>query len=328
MHHAKVAADAMLGKLVSMWRDSLRVSFAEELLGTVPDAGRRDIDELDRWIESEKSNEELARLIPGTLAEHETPARALVAQIDRRALETLESSIRWQGDEGLLEHLHTTSAELGKDDSRRKAMADLAGGILNRKLYKPVARSVHGNRQRQRADAQRIWRTWGSHDNRRRLELEVGEYVGLDEKWHLVLFIPHPDMRLKPADMLVGGLRDDRVDSLHNHSAHCQDIYDSYEDLWAVTVFVHPSLKDNALRRDVALSYLREKLRIEGWENGPDEGKESLAIDHFAIEQRLLTGIRGLKAGPPSLNALFAQLQSLLDAGLGSTSPESTTGPG
>ena len=323
VHHAKLAADAMLGKLISMWRDALWTEEVKSLFGEPPAAGLRDVDELRDWVEA-KSAEELVTALP-SVGGHGTPHSALIAEIDGRVEAAIEEGVRWLGDDGLLERLLSESQTLSANDGRRKAMAELAGGVLNRKLFKLAGRSRHG--ERQRAEAQRIWDRYGSHDERRRLEVEVAEYIGLEDKWHIVLWIPHPDMKLKIAEVLVGGLQNDTVDSLHNHSNHCKDIYDSHADLWAVSVFVHPALKASDLKRDVALAFLRERLRIDGWENGPEADKESIAVEHFALEhdlgqttkQRLLIGTRGLTSKPQSLNNLIEQMQALQRAGLGST---------
>jgi HD superfamily phosphohydrolase len=316
-HHAKLAADAMIGKLLAMQRDALWTEAAADLLGDLPEAGRRDVDVLRAWIEQEQPSPR-----PGAgKFDPADGAELLIQHLDKVAEANLENQLRTRGDDGLLEHIWAQSSSSGGSDGRMDAISSLARNVLDRRLYKPLAASYHADRALKR-DAERIWKLWGNKDERRRLEVEAANYIGLEEKWHLVLWIPHPDMKLKLADVLVG-LRDDEVTKLGAHSESCQDIYDSHERLWAVSVFGHRSLREDDLKRDVLLAWLRERLKITRWELGPTATKERLIIDAFALEhnisamtkERLLADVSGkgdefntMKAVQDRLGVLYKQL--------------------
>jgi len=125
-----------------------------------------------------------------------------------------------------------------------------------------------------------LWERYGLPDQRRRLEVEAAEFLGLKERWHVVLWIPSPRMGLKVAEVLVGG--GGHVSTLHRYSHRVREIYDMHEDLWAIGVYAHTELSEDSLKREVLLAWLREKLGLRGWTRAEaDEAWQQVAVRHF-----------------------------------------------
>ena len=315
VHHAKLAPDAMIGKLLAMWRDALWVDGATDAFGSIKPAQQRDIDVLKNWI-SQQPPPTLASPLKRLGAQHEPKTSDSISRaIDGRVRQQIEAAFRRHGDEGLLEHLAYPTAPK-KSDSRREAIAALAQGVLNRELYKRVARSRPDDRHL----AQSIWDQHGGPDARRRLEVEVSEFLGLPERWHVVLWIPHHEMKLKLALVNVGG--GDDVTTLHKHSPKVQEIYDSHERLWAVGVYAHPSVAEDHLRMDVLRAWTKKRLGLSGWVGFPfDETVEEAAARHFAVrndlreseKEQLLAGVSGMmEEKKPSLAAILERFEATI----------------
>ena len=320
MHHAKLSPDAMIGKLLAMWRDALWVETAERGFVSLDAEIRKDIDAVRAWIEvqgAEVLDQAAERLgVPtGSSAE-------LIAVIDTEAKAQLEAAFVRHGDDGLLERLILESerppAEAADIDSRRAAIGAIAQAVLDRRDYKSLAWSQPLDRD----VAESLWDQYGGPDNRRRLEMEAAQYVGLEDKWHLVLWIPSPDMKLKLAEVLVGN--SERVTSLHEHSSRVREIYDMHRDLWALGVFVHPDLRRDELRCDILREWLRKRLGLTGWvDHLGGRTVEQIAVDRIAqekdlrssVKDRLLAGVSGFSDEPhQSLALLMEALGAAYDA--------------
>jgi HD superfamily phosphohydrolase len=322
VHHAKLAPDAMIGKLLAMWRDALWVDEASNAFGTLQIEHRKDVDLLRAWIET-RGDDELRSALANLESPEPNPdislAENLNDRIEKRVRPRLETAFLSHGDEGLLERLARLdeSSDTGQD-TRRAAIRSLAIAVRDRKLYKRIGRSLPGDQPL----AESIWMQHGDPDARRRLEVEVAEIVGLQEKWHLVLWIPSLQMRLKLAFVLVGG--GDHVTTLHAYRPQVQEIYDSHERLWSVGVYVHPSVRDDELRSDAILAVLRKKLGLRGWVNNlSQETLEQVAARHFvsqhdlteSVRQKLLAGVSAL--GPSdsqTLEGIWERLTTLKDS--------------
>jgi HD superfamily phosphohydrolase len=324
VHHAKLAPDAMIGKLLAMWRDALWVDEARTAFGSLEAEHKRSVDLLRDWMEK-RNREELEdafRRLEVEIPANGVSPKALSDAIEVRVQRRIETQFLKRGDEGLLEGLAFEAEGAAREgDGRRAAIGSLASGVLNRSLYKRAARSLPEDRHL----AKTIWKQYGSADERRRLEVEAAEFLGLDEKWHLVLWIPHPDMRLKLAFVLVGA--GDHVTTLHDYSPKVREIYESHEDLWSVGVYVHPSLRADTLRTEALLAWLRKKLGLRGWvDHQPEESVEEVAARHFAaqhdlresVKQQLLSGVSGLspteRQNLKAIMGRFEAVQKVLDA--------------
>lgn len=111
-HHAKLAADAMIGKMLELWHDHEWVTAAT--------AGRR---------------RHLLPLAAGDIADLRARLTAKTAEgIDRTVQQQMDETFTSHGDDGLLEKL----AELPDhaDDDRLNGVRTLAQAVLDRKLFK------------------------------------------------------------------------------------------------------------------------------------------------------------------------------------------------
>lgn len=183
-----------------------------------------------------------------------------------------------------------------------------------RNLYKRVGLSLPEDRPL----AESLWDQYGNADARRRVEVEAAEFIGLKEKWHLLLWVPSPKMKLKLAFVYVGG--GDWVVKLHDFSPEVREIYQSHERLWAISVYVHEEVRLNQLKVDVLLCWLQDRLGLKGWAQTQtaDRSVEEIAVHHFSAEedltesqkQVLLAGVSALDPNERrSLESIMARLK-------------------
>jgi HD superfamily phosphohydrolase len=251
--HAKLAADAMVGKLLQLYSDALWVDELNRRGGDDPELAadlngvpRSDVDELRR-----KAGKRLKKA-------------GLQAVTDVSRAE-LERTLLQHGDDGLLEYLQALG-ETRQPDSRWAGVRDLANALLERRLFKPVARLSD------RRHAKRLWEEYGKKpDERRQVEQVAARFAGIKPAWHVVMWIPPERMRLKPALVLVDD--DNLIDTMLNRERSSMgrgrgsDIYDAHRDLWALEVFMHPDVCANELARDALLSAIADQLHIKSWDD-------------------------------------------------------------
>jgi HD superfamily phosphohydrolase len=252
-HHAKLAADAMVGKLLQLFSDGLWVEELERRAGEdamlakdLKGVPRGDLDELRR-----RATKRLKK--------------AGLDQVGHVAQSELEATLLRHGDDGLLEHLRAVG-EARATDSRWAGVGELADALLGRRLFKPVARMSD------RSHAKRLWEDYGKRpDERRQVEQVAARFAGIKPAWYAVMWIPPERMRLKPALVLV----DDQnlIDTMLNRERSPRgqkrgsDIYDAHRDLWALEVFVHPDVRANEPAREALLSAIADQLHIKGWDD-------------------------------------------------------------
>jgi hypothetical protein len=252
VHHTKLAADAMVGKLFELWLEAEKATLLSK---------PRHLEESwSRVPEDFRSPEEAELGVDAELTPEMKAGRA--ARFD------LEQLLRQHGDDGVLEQIATK-----RHDSTYRAASDIARAILNRDLYKPAANAVGA------AASEDLFRKFGSHASRRRLEEAASEHAGIAEPWHVVVWIPDPKMRLKLAELLV----DDGhgVAKFKDKSPRGSDIYEAHKHLWTISVFVHPSVSPG--QTAAALAKLGQELGVS-WdayvpELGPDPAS---APEHLA----------------------------------------------
>ena len=291
VHHAKLAADAMVGKMLEMWSDAKWVDKACQLRPrTVKETGK-DISLLRKEISTENAK--------------------LKSQIDDAVKTELEKDFTSHGDDGLLEHI------LGlygpeEEDRRKRAIASLTHDILHRRLYKPIGRSTGAL-----ARARDISKVHGTPEGRRKLEEDVARYAGLDQKWHVVLWIPAPSMRLKAAQVLVDdGTVIAELKDLPVGKMRGKDIYDSHEALWAIDVFAHASVAAQREKVDVILARLSELLGGIAWDLSSAQpsatviaaGEVSKKRNHRRLEQDALLVELKTREIPAAAAATFESL--------------------
>lgn len=237
VHHAKLAADSMLGKMLELWNDDLRVAAARRHGGAeVRRANAEGLDAAGYWE---------------ALKEDVGPQRAV--EINEEVLDRIEETVRSLGDDTLLEYLAGKLDCPDQEEGPSPRVRQLAEDLLNRRLYKRVAQAAGT------AAKERIYELFGSRSARRKLEQEAARFAGVEEE-QVVVWLPNPEMRLKIAEVLVDFGKG--VAPFNQYSAQGQDIYEAHENLWTVTVFVHGEVVDRQLE-PVVLARLAELMGVE-----------------------------------------------------------------
>ena len=262
VHHAKVASDAMMGKLLEILVEDKTLSLLEQRVPGV----------VQREGNSESAREALA-------AAGETE---LYAQFEGVATRRLEDLLIRHGDDGFLEHI---LAQLDADElqlheptlaffipplpgcfsaKRRRPLRELADGVQNRRLYKLCARSAKSTL----SAAKTLYQQYGRPEQRRTLERAAARFVGLDDSWDVILWIPAPSMRLKAADVLIddGGLIRPLKDYDEKGAKRGQEIYESHERLWAISVFVPEHVDRNPEIIEPLAAWLGDALGGVEWD--------------------------------------------------------------
>jgi len=243
VHHTKLAADAMVGKMIELWLDGKRAE-----------------------LQSPDSTELAETKVPKTFTyPDEEKQQNRVERVARFALEEL--FLRY-GDDGVLEQIFQQTGAGGFE-----AAGELAGMLLERRLYKPAANGLRP------AAADGLYEEFGKSSDRRKLELAAARHAGLAEDWHLVLWIPDPEMRLKLAELLVDDGKG--IAQFKDKSKRGSDIYDAHKDLWTVSVFVHPAV--SVAQTQAALAKLAQEMGLT-WDAHRDElgADPDVAPQHLA----------------------------------------------
>jgi hypothetical protein len=282
-HHAKLAADAMVGKMLEMLRDALWAESAATLLEP-PAFGAHD-------GPPPRADRELAELRDAVEARGVNPR-----DIDDWVKGRLEVLFLSVGDDGLLEHLFDSN-RLHRA-GRRQAVSTIAGDLLNRRLFK-FAAQVKGAKA---ADA--LYAKFSPPDQRRRLERGAARYAELSDGWKVVIWLPKPTMRLKQADVLVD--HGEGISRLVDYSARGREIYEDHKALWSLTVFVHGGVTRE--ERLWVLAYLAKEMLVhwEGYEHelghDPERAPEHLAalraFDHEAVHSQVDELLEFARASP------------------------------
>lgn len=242
VHHAKLAVDAMIGKLLQLWHDSLwATTAAERFENAIPQETPKDMTALRAWVRERDAGDEV--------------------EIDAHVEGLLEDHFTGRGDDGLLEYLRDWG-DSAAGDGRREAVGHIASAVLDRKLFKQIGRSHDIGL------AQRLHEKFGGRDARRALEEGAARCAGVTDRWKVVLWLPSPDMRLKVAEVLVD--QDGKINALDKvGNERANDIYRSHQQLWAVSVFAHGDIDDDA--QQVLLAHLGEQLGVRFRHKGGNE---------------------------------------------------------
>ena len=233
VHHAKVAADVMIGRLLETWLEYLRVS-----------------------------------------ANNKNPE------------EMLERQLTKFGDDGLLEHI-LEAVESGKErDHNCDALSDICKALLNRRLYKLIGHS------RQVHLSEEVYKKYGKREDRRALESEVARFVGLDDNWHVLLWVPSPEMRLKGADVLVddNGTISKLSTMVDVGRGAGRQIQEDHRALWTFGVYVHPTVQHKKDVCDLIVAWIKNKVPGIRW-NEYDEQPDLTKLTVRAVAEKLDTRV-------------------------------------
>lgn len=292
VHHTKLAADAMVGKMLELYADAVWLEHARPLVEQIPD--HREL--------LERPN---LRPLKKAVRAHDKKRHR---EIKQTATEAIEDELLEHGDDGLLEVL--VKLELGRSDDPldtklkelRLAVTGLASRLLKRQLFK-----VGGRVGTQSAAANELYERYGKKPRRRRtLQDEAQRFAGIDSRSpQLLIWLPNPKMRLKQAEVLVddGQHVNSFVDYERSRSRRGSDIYDAHERLWATWVYFDPSVTEE--NREEALVYLARELGV-CWER-MEERLGSRASDW--VDRLALSRFTGLGPRDHALEQVLEKLQ-------------------
>jgi HD superfamily phosphohydrolase len=272
VHHAKLAADAMLGEAIERWGWAVWYSEAKA-------AGQLDQGQFGSRFEGQKIPARRELMEPAGKDERRQPIR-------RAARRRMDREFRQMGDEELIGALRNLPE---RDEFPEEAVtllrqaAELASDLQLRRLFKKVARV--GPRD---APAEKLWKLYGNADSRAALELGAQRFAKLSGGPKVILWLPPPQMRLKLAEVLVSHSRgiSPFVDYERSGSRRGSEIYDAHEALWSAYVFVHPELKRDGRAVDHVVAYLAREMGVhwEGFDHlgdRPDQWPLRLAISEI-----------------------------------------------
>jgi hypothetical protein len=291
-HHTKVAADAMVGKLLEMWSDAVWI---QEAASKYPDVvaplGHADIEVLKSAIAAHEPGDvpdgepDLTSTIDPNLKRS-----AALKKLDQKVEATLEAEFISRSDDGLLEHL----AQVGADglDPRLRAVRELARAVLDRRLFKLIG---HAEGAADTALATEKYLKFGPPTVRREMEKRVADLAEFEHGYDVVVWLPNPDMRLKVAGVLVDDGESvaplDRVDSAG------KEIVEQHRHLWSIGIYaaLDISKQEHANRASVLLSQLKDEmdLRVVRWDGESVKSLADLTVEQIAEFLRLSKGQRG-----------------------------------
>jgi len=300
-HKTKLAYDAMLVKLLEMWRDALwhreAIDSYPELVGA-PEALE------DDWLREQVAQLHSVDLEKGV----QRPSRE---ELDNRIDQELERYLTFFGDEGFLEYLIWTLRETpevwipkrlvepGKPDEavRLDERWDGVRRLAERIRYREHFRMLGYARGPEALDvAGEKYEAYGGPAPRRALERRVAKMAQIDPAWQVVIWLPSPTMRLKQAKVLVkegqvirplageeGGVVGDEDAAM---------IVERHKQLWALRVYGPKRLRAPAQVKicERVLSYIGRELNVpmRRWDGQPVPPPHVLAAQEVGDERRLL----------------------------------------
>lgn len=282
VHHTKLAADAMVGKMFELWIEAKRTYYQAHPRRRA--AAEKEIEAFDYYLEE---------------SEEADP-------VDRVAKWELEKLLLQYGDDGVLEHLADEEGGPG-------TATELAEMLLSRDLYKLAANALGP------AGAEDLFEKFGGATARRDLEEEACRHADIQHNWHVVLWIPDPDMRLKLAELLVNN--GEGIAKFKDKFRQGSDIYDAHKALWTISVFVHPEVATEQARS--ALARLGQILGVS-WDKhtaalgrDPSVGPEHLAgyraLGRPMLDAELVKLVDGLKSEQTAARGRKGRTQKGLD---------------
>jgi HD superfamily phosphohydrolase len=237
VHHAKLAADSMLGKALELWHDDL-------LLGAARQAGGAEVRAaLNRGEGAAAVWEALSKDVDASVV------KGARSKIER----AIEDRVRTLGDDSLLELLAGELQSPENEPPIDRKVRGIASDLLNRRLYKRAAEA------RRTGAKTRLFELFGKRSEQRKLERAAAQFAGVPEE-QVIIWLPDPEMRLKVAEVLVDFGHG--VAQFDKHSEQAREIYRAHRDLWTATVFVHREVREKE-REPVVLAKLAELMGVE-----------------------------------------------------------------
>lgn len=257
-HHAKLAADAMIGRALELWSDAVWLrAYAGQVAG---------LNEAETLLKAGNVPAMRAALLDTAPTPRAQKAKREEQQ--RVVRRSLESEFLAHGDDGLLERI----SNLGTEESvpeyagalvRRleKRASELAADILGRRLFE-----VAGRVGLQDAPAAELFELYGAAAQRRQLQEEAQRFAELGDKPQVLIWLPSPKMRIKLAAVLVDdGQHVNRFNAYEEtRGRRGGDVYRADSQLWGLWVFTDRTMC--ADDREAVLVYLASRLGV-AWES-------------------------------------------------------------
>lgn len=251
-HHAKLSADAMIGKALELWADAVWLEDASDDIAKLDDA------------------EDLVEA--GELARLRDSVKDAVTEDDWSVFERarqlrLEQEFISHGDDGLLERMQRLRVEEPESALVRPLVAGLnersaalADAVLRRDLF-----TVAGRVGLADAPAHQLHDRYGDAPDRIALQDEAQRFAELGKDPKVLLWLPDPGMRLKLAKVLVDdGSHISEFNRFEDaRGRRGDDIYRADRALWALWVFVRRDVP--AADCEAVLVYLADRLGV-AWE--------------------------------------------------------------
>jgi HD superfamily phosphohydrolase len=287
VHHAKLSADAMVGKALELWFEEIHDQVKAQMNtnegaaadrspapatgladaeppgahGQDPGLARASVD----TVMPEQPNSGSTRAGPAGPLD-DTPGEDARSRTSKR----IQQRILLHGDDGLLEHLRDWTQQrqavptATANPERLEALGRLVDGLLHRDLF-----SLAGRSSTQQASAESIYRLHREAANRRALEEDAAAFAGIADPWKLCLWLPPPSPRLKSAEVLVfdGSEVVEFYRSEQYKAKRGEDIYEAHGRLWAVSLYIHRSVPQAQARR--ALVRLAQRMEVR-WDREVD----------------------------------------------------------
>jgi HD superfamily phosphohydrolase len=252
-HHAKLSADAMIGKALDLWSDAVWL-----------EAAAREISKLD-------NAEDLVDA--GAIAEIQTAVDAAAPRRSKERLlkvrrARLEAEFLQYGDDGLLERIRQLADEPPKAglvaplvERLHHDASGLACALLRRELF-----TVEGRVGLPDAPGRLLYERYGKAERRIALQDEAQRFAELGREPKVLLWLPSHKMRLKLASVLVDDGRHINEFNLFEDArgGRGDDIYRADRHLWSLWVFIRRDVPQPD--RDAVLIYLADRLGV-AWEN-------------------------------------------------------------
>jgi HD superfamily phosphohydrolase len=290
VHHAKLAADAMIGKALEMWYDVIWLRQARQFLEDqhVKDGKKRSTYRAPKWL----GDRDIGTVRQRFTDEQGTPAgKAVLA----RANSELDDSLSRHGDDALLERLTELEDSTGHP-RRAEAVRHLARDVLDRRLFKQI-----GTQHRPPKGPERMVKDerWGTADRRREAEEDAARWAGLKHRWQVLLWVPPHTMRLKIADVLVDGgdagiMRFFEYERQGRHRG--TDIYEAHRALWSIGVYIDAEYAAEYLIVRKVIARLAQKMNITFTQFEDELGKHAYLWPHQLAARHKVEEVLGRDA--------------------------------
>lgn len=312
-HHAKLSADAMIGKALDLWTDAVWLEAAADEIAKLDDA--EDLVDAGSMSAIRKAVDASAN----------AKAKDKLTRVRRTRL---EAEFLQHGDDGLLERIRQLADEPAEHEivaplveRLHRDASGLASALLRRHLF-----SVAGRVGLKDAPGRLLFEQYGAAERRIALQDDAQRFAELGREPKVLLWLPDPKMRLKLAKVLVDDGRHINEFNFFEDArgGRGDDIYRADRHLWALWVFIRRDVPQED--REAVLIYLADRLGVaweklrnsygsESWTWLPRWGLKSL-LGRTPTDEQVETALRTVeeianRGELTTRSAYLAQLKAL-----------------